>query len=62
MVKIKLVVSFFAFFVINILLSQTIEIKGNIIAKNDIENIHVINKTSNKFTTTNKLGGFVIQA
>ena len=31
-------------------------------ADTDVENIHVINKTSNKFATTNKLGGFKIQA
>ncbi len=62
MVRIKLTFSFFTFFIINVLISQTIEISGNIIAKNDVENIHVINKTSNKFATTNKFGGFVIQA
>lgn len=42
--------------------SQTIEIKGIVLAGGDVENIHVINKSSNKFTTTNQLGGFKIQA
>lgn len=41
--------------------SQTIEIEGVVIGNTDVENIHVINKTSNKFTTTNKLGAFTIE-
>ncbi len=49
-------------FFINIFWAQTIEIKGIVIAESDVENIHVINKTSNQFTTTNSLGGFMIQA
>jgi len=41
--------------------SQTIEIDGVVAGSADVENIHVINKTSNKFTTTNKLGAFAIE-
>jgi len=41
---------------------QIVELNGVVIAGSDIENIHVINKTANKFTTTNQLGGFKIQA
>jgi hypothetical protein len=41
--------------------SQTTEIEGVVVGSADVENIHVINKTSNKFTTTNKLGAFSIQ-
>jgi len=58
--KIKLAFFFFTFFSINILLSQTVEISGLVIAKDNIEGIHIINKTSQKFTTTNALGVFKI--
>ena len=57
--KIKLAFFFFTFFSINILLSQTVEISGLVIAKDNIEGIHIINKTSQKFTTTNALGVFL---
>lgn len=40
--------------------SQTIEITGSVIANGDVENIHIINSSSNKFTTTNNLGVFKI--
>lgn len=42
--------------------SQTVEISGLVRANGDLENIHVINRTSNKFTTTNISGEFTIQA
>jgi len=58
--KIKLAFYFFTFFSINILLSQTIEISGLVIAKDNIEGIHIINKTSQKFTITNAFGVFKI--
>jgi len=60
MVKTKLV--FFFLFIVFTVQSQTVEIKGNVIAATDIENVHVINKTANKFATTDKLGGFKIRA
>ncbi|MCF8272261.1 MAG: carboxypeptidase-like regulatory domain-containing protein [Flavobacteriaceae bacterium] len=44
----------------NLLVSQTIQIEGHIQSKVDIENIHVINKTANLFTVTDKFGGFKI--
>ena len=47
-------------FVFSSIYSQTIEIEGVVTGNTDVENIHVINKTSNKFTTTNKLGAFII--
>jgi len=59
--KIKITFFFFTFFSINILLSQTVEIRGLVIAKDNIEGIHIINKTSQKFTTTNAHGVFKIQ-
>ncbi|MCH7524213.1 MAG: hypothetical protein IIC74_04185 [Bacteroidetes bacterium] len=61
-IKIKFTILICALFFINILVSQTVEINGLINAKADIEGIHVINKTSQKFTTTNKQGGFKIYA
>jgi len=62
MKKIKLSFLFFAILCVNILISQTVEIKGVVVAKSDIEGIHVINKTSQIFTTTNEQGGFKIYA
>ncbi|MFC5196424.1 hypothetical protein ACFPH8_13875 [Bizionia hallyeonensis] len=40
--------------------SQTIDLEGQVITNLDAENIHVINKTSKKFTITNASGAFVI--
>ncbi len=40
--------------------SQSIEINGRIISESNIENIHVINKTKQLFTTSNKEGNFTI--
>ncbi len=42
--------------------SQTIDLQGKVTSVDDIENIHIINKTSRKFTITNKKGEFVIPA
>ena len=42
--------------------SQTIEITGKVKSASDVENIHVINKTAQVFTTTNAFGGFKISA
>ncbi|MGJ5642060.1 hypothetical protein [Formosa sp. S-31] len=41
---------------------QSIEIKGTISGDDDIENIHIINKTSQRFTVSNRFGEFVIEA
>ena len=60
MIKIKLL--FFFLCIVFTAQSQTVEIKGNVVAATDVENIHVINKTANKFATTDKLGGFKIRA
>ncbi len=48
-------------FIFSSIYSQTIDIEGVVTGSADVENIHVINKASNTFTTTNKLGGFAIQ-
>jgi len=41
--------------------AQMTEISGKVIAQDDVENIHVINKTSKKYATTNAKGTFTIQ-
>lgn len=40
--------------------SQSVEIKGQVSSRASIENIHVINKTAQIFTTTNVLGEFTM--
>lgn len=49
-------------FIVNIHLgfSQSVEIEGKIVSTSNVENIHVINKTKQYFTTTNKEGLFII--
>jgi len=42
--------------------SQTVDIYGQIESDNDVENIHIINKSSQKFTITNARGEFKISA
>ena len=42
--------------------AQKVEISGQIISNGELEGIHVINKTSNKFSTTNTAGFFDVQA
>lgn len=42
--------------------SQTIDLKGKVITNLDAENIHIINKTSQKFTITDASGAFLIPA
>lgn len=41
--------------------SQTIDLKGQVITNLDAENIHIINKTSKKFSITNASGAFIIR-
>lgn len=53
----------FTLFFISISNAQSVEIKGKIIVDDDeIEGIHVINKTAGKFTITNSNGEFLIPA
>lgn len=44
------------------ILSQETELEGKVVSPLDVENIHVINKTAQKFTTTNIYGQFKITA
>ncbi|TJY36448.1 hypothetical protein [Pontimicrobium aquaticum] len=61
MIKTKRCFAVVFFFVMASLYSQTVQINGVVTGNTDVENIHVINKTANKFTTTNKLGAFTIE-
>ena len=60
----KFKVSFFIliFFITQTLVSQNVEISGIVESNNNIENIHVINKTAQVFTVTNSKGEFTISA
>ena len=42
--------------------SQLVELDGSVYGNSDIEGIHIINTTSNRFTTTNQSGKFIITA
>lgn len=46
---------------VSIGLAQTVEIEGQVFANSDVEGIHVINKTSKKYTTTTASGSFEIE-
>lgn len=52
----------FLFFVSGALVAQTVDVKGKVTAEDDLEGIHVINKSALKFTITNNKGEFVIPA
>ena len=56
------VVIFLLFIVFQQTYAQTIELLGNVQSTTDVENIHVINKTAQKFTVTNSEGDFRIAA
>lgn len=53
---------FFLFFLLPFqrVASQSVEISGKASSKKDVENIHVINKTTKFFTVTNQTGNFNI--
>ena len=42
--------------------AQSVEIEGLVFGESDVEGIHVINKTSSKYTTTTAFGNFTINA
>ena len=58
--KIKLVFILLSGFTGNMVSSQEIRVEGKIIAKANLENIHVLNYSSKHFTVTNSLGQFRI--
>ncbi|GAL68927.1 hypothetical protein [Jejuia pallidilutea] len=47
-------------FLVGLARAQSVEITGKIESSVDVENIHVINKTAQKFTITNRFGEFTI--
>lgn len=47
-------------FSVNALRGQEIVLKGKVVSSEDVENIHVINKTSKRFTITDESGAFQI--
>ncbi|GGG41410.1 hypothetical protein [Bizionia arctica] len=62
MKKINLFLFLFLIICFETVFSQTVEITGKVTTTLDVENIHVINKTAQVFTTTNAFGGFKISA
>lgn len=49
-------------FGIHFMMSQTVDIKGRIMAQDEVEGIHIFNNTSNTFTISNRNGEFSIPA
>ncbi|WP_235817907.1 carboxypeptidase-like regulatory domain-containing protein [Formosa haliotis] len=58
----KIIILSVLFFLLNIIRiqAQTVNIQGNVTGVDDLENIHVINKTSQTYTITNAIGEFEI--
>ncbi|WP_299521229.1 carboxypeptidase-like regulatory domain-containing protein [Winogradskyella sp.] len=62
MKRIKQICGLVALFFVFILQAQRKEIKGQLIADDDVEGIHILNKTAAKFAISNTDGSFVILA
>lgn len=62
MAKIKGLIILIVLFNVQKIFTQSIELVGKVESKTDVENIHVINKTSKIFTITNVSGDFKITA
>jgi len=62
MKKIRQLFFILVLFSFSISFAQSVEIEGQVFGESDVEGIHVINKTSNKNTTTTALGTFSIYA
>lgn len=62
MKKTKLLFSLVALVSVFLLQAQRTEIKGKLIADDDVEGIHVLNKTASKFTISDEKGEFTIAA
>lgn len=62
MKKTKLLFSLVALLSFFLLQAQRQEIKGKLIASDDVEGIHILNKTASKFTISNDKGEFRIEA
>ncbi|GFZ80385.1 hypothetical protein GCM10011531_08040 [Aquaticitalea lipolytica] len=57
--KLFFVIIFLCFSISN---AQNIDVEGKVIAPDDLEGIHIINKTASRFTITNSNGEFIIPA
>lgn len=60
--KIKFIAPFFVFFVAHVTIAQTVNLKGKIIATDEVDGIHILNNTSKTFTISNSNGEFSIPA
>ncbi len=58
--KIDVIFFVIIFLSANVLCSQEVLLSGRVTSNEDVENIHVINKTSSRFTITNEKGEFII--
>lgn len=62
MVKSNYIVPFFLVVGFHLMMGQTVDVKGQVVANDDVDGIHVLNNTSNTFTITNSRGEFSIPA
>lgn len=62
MAKIKHLILLILFFLATTVTAQIVDISGKVVAQEDLEGVHIINKTSSKFTATNSQGIFLIPA
>jgi hypothetical protein len=60
--KIKLYIYFLILLSISLIHAQRKEIKGQLIANDDVEGIHILNKTASKYAISNEDGSFEIIA
>ncbi|MDO5971632.1 hypothetical protein Q4Q35_17655 [Flavivirga aquimarina] len=60
MLKNKAIIIMFMLFSFQVAVSQSVEISGKVQSNANVENIHVINKTAQVFTITDKNGAFKI--
>ena len=61
--KIKFTFLFLGILIPNFLSAQNfVEIRGQVVGEDDLEGIHIINKTSQKFTITDETGLFMLPA
>lgn len=60
MKQILLIFLLLVFFSMKFSYAQTIDLHGKVLTSLDVENIHVVNKTSKKYAITNELGEFNI--
>jgi len=60
--KIKTLFFIIYVFVVSLSSAQSVDVEGQVLGNTDVEGIHVINKTSSKFTTTTASGSFNIRA